>query len=184
MAVRGLLPRILTVGTILSLLTVHIPVSAETAEGSLSGTVVTATDHAPLGGAKVHAGDPKTGRIYSSQPTAEDGSFSVEGLPASGYELAVEKDGGLYLVQTPVQVAPGTAQILTVAVNQDKKGKPDDDDDDDEGLVPPGAGGASLWDNQFTAAGFVIGLAFVVGVLIENATDDPDQVVSDPAPAG
>ena len=178
----GLLSRILAVGLILSVQSLGTAVSAEEAKASLTGTIVSATDHTPLSGARVHAGDPKTGRIYSSQPTTADGSFSVEALPASGYELAVEADGGLYIIQTPVQLAPGTAPHLTVAVNRDQNG--DDDDDDSAGVVPQSGKfrGISIWDNPLTAAGLVLGLAFVIGALIEDATIDPDVIMSDPNP--
>ena len=187
MTAPGLLPRILAAGVVLSVQSLGTAVSAEAAQASLTGTIVSATDHTPLSGARVHAGDPKTGRIYSSQPTTADGSFSVEALPASGYELAVEADGGLYIVQTPVQLAPGTAPHLTVAVNRDQNGDDGDDDDDDSaGVVPQGGKfrGISIWDNRLTAAGLVLGLAFVIGALIEDATIDPDIIMSNPNPGG
>lgn len=169
----SLLPRILAAALIVSVQALYVPASAETAASSLEGTIVSATDHAPLGGVKLHAGDPKTGHIFSSQTTGDDGSFAVEGLPAAAYELAVEADGGLYMIRTPVQLAPGQKQNLTVAVNR----KGDDEEDDDEAGAIPGGGKihkATIWDNPGTAAGLVIGLAFLIGALIEDATDDPE----------
>ena len=78
------------------------------------------------------------------------------------------------LFRSPVQLAPGQKQNLTVAVN--RNGDDEEDDDDEAGAVPGGGKirKATIWDNPGTAAGLVIGLAFLIGALIEDATDDPD----------
>lgn len=153
---------------------VWAPLGAATANApaTLTGSIVRTADQAPLAGARLHAGDPKTGKIYSSTPATDDGSFVLGELPAATYRLAVESAGGLYVVETPLAVAAGTAQTLTLAVSPstDGDGSPDDDDGD----------GWSFWDNPYTAALTLLGLAAIVGIAIGGKSDSPTPSPSQP----
>ncbi len=134
------------------------PAMAAPPTGSISGVVLTHDTHAPAAGVKVHVADPSTGRVYESAATGSDGSFDVEGLPSSNYELGLEQDGKLYLVNTPVSVAPGRNETIQVAL-----GTPGD-------IAPAQA--ASVWSNPLTAALIVAGGAVVVGLVVDQAVTD------------
>ena len=174
MSTHAVMSKLLSTGLILSLPFLALPARSAGGTATLSGSIVWAADQTPLAGSKLHAGDPKTGEIFSSSPASDDGSFVLDDLPASTYELAVESDGGLYLVGTPLTLAPGTAQTLTLAVSRQPvpnyyKGK-----DDDE------AGDFKLWDNPLTAVLILAGVVGVIGLLLGDS--DPQGIPSPSQP--
>lgn len=148
-----------------------IPVGAAESTARLNGSIVHSDLDAPLAGARLHAGDPKTGRIFSSTPAREDGSFDLSELPPSTYTLAVESQGGLYVVEAPLSLAPGMTRTLNVAVSPqavhpDKKAKGGE------------AGKWGFWENPLVATLTFLGIATVVGVLID---DDSSSGVQSPS---
>jgi hypothetical protein len=161
---HGLTTKVLVTILVLSLQSLFIPVSAEGPSASLSGTVLSSETQAPLQGVKLHVGDPKTGKIYSSAATGEDGGFELSELPGATYELAVESDGGLYLVGTPVTLAPGQSSNVNVAINKEMAKSPQS--------AAGKKGGTSIWNNPGMAAVIVVGSAFVLGALINEVTKD------------
>ena len=128
-----------------------------------------AADQAPLVGARLHVSDPKAGKLFSSTPAGEDGSFAPVDLPPSTYRLAVESDGGLYLVEAPLALAPGAARTLTVAVNpQSANREAGPTDDFDEQKFGP-------LENPLTAALIVLGTATLIGVLLDDDAKSEGQ---------
>ena len=112
----------------LSVALVGIPVPAQTAQ--LSGHVYSSSGETPLTGVTVYAAQPETGEIYSSQPTTDQGAFSIAEMPAGKFELGVAIDKGLYLVEAPLMLAPAQSQHVNIAVNEKK------DDDAGAAVVP------------------------------------------------
>jgi hypothetical protein len=165
---RTLANRLLATGLILTLQFALLPVSADVAPATVSGSVLSSSDQTPLAGARVHVGNPGTGKIYTSAPVAGDGSFTVSDVPAATYELAVENAGRLFVVPTPLKLAPGVTQNVDVAVNEQASPDPATA----EANAAKSAG--SFWNNSFTAALIVLGSAIVVGVAVDAATDDDD----------
>jgi hypothetical protein len=175
-----------TVALLCVVLSLATPVAADPGGATLSGIVRSGTEHAPLAGARVYAGDPETGEVFPSAPTAADGQFEIGGLPPATYQLAVESGAGLYLIESPVALDAGARQQVGIAVAPasavaapaaDGTAAPAD------GLTPrlmnaQGSGG--LWNNPLTAALLVVGLAFLFGWIIEGATDD-DDTTEEPA---
>jgi hypothetical protein len=129
---------------------------------SIEGTVISAGDQGPLAGLRVHMADPVTGKIYTAEPTGTDGSFIVIGLPSATYEIAIESNGGLYLVPSPVSLDAGQSRVLNLVVHPDHS-KP--------GLAAK-SGSMAVWSNPLTAALIVVGSAIGVGVLLDSITDD------------
>jgi hypothetical protein len=165
----------LVVGLVLS-----SPLAAAAERATLRGDVV-AADRTPLAGAKLWAGDVHTGALHAAATNAADGTFEIDLAPAR-YELAVEHDGGLYLVAAPIDLAPGQARDVRVAVSQ----APVPDDPvapADPAQTPPSSievTKPTLWDNPLTAALLVVGGAIVVGLVIEEVTDDEDEPEASP----
>jgi hypothetical protein len=132
----------------------------------LLATALVVSLQAPLVGARLHVGDPKSGEVFSSGLTTEDGEFLVANLPAATYQLAVESNNGLYLVGTPVKLAPGQTRHVNVAVNPDTGSSPSEKKEANR------KGIATLWNNPATAGILVIGFAVIVGALVDRATKD------------
>ncbi|HEX4823510.1 MAG TPA: carboxypeptidase-like regulatory domain-containing protein [Candidatus Polarisedimenticolaceae bacterium] len=96
-------------------------------------------------------------------PVGADGSFRIDGVPAGQADLAVETESGLYVVATPVSIAPGATRNLQLALGRQ------------DTSPPPGekkakrAGG--VWANPLYATLIVVGAAVVVGVAISALTE-------------
>ena len=173
------LSRLLSTGLILSLPFLALPARSAGGTATLSGSIVWAADQTPLAGSRLHAGDAKTGEIFSSAPASDDGSFALAELPASTYELAVESDGGLYLVGTPLTLAPGTAQTVHLAVNRQPVPSYDKEEDDEK------KGGYRLWDNPLLATLVIVGFVAVIGLLLDDDDSSrPPPVTSGSQPGG
>ena len=169
---RGPLSRLVAVTLIVAVAFVFVPSAAaqdRAALAGLSGTVMSNDGSLPLAGAMVHAGDLRTGEIVSSAATAADGSFSLGSLPAAVYEIAVQRDGGLYLAGAPVPLDRGQQRFVQVAIN------PQAAPDPASASAQPKKG---IWNNPLTAALLIIGGAVVVGALVSAADNDNEGVAS------
>lgn len=178
MFLRNRMTNVVAAVLVVSLQALGLPASAGAAPASVSGALVRAADQSPLVGAKLHLGNPETGAILTTAPTDAKGTFALSGLAPATYQLAVETNGGLYVVTTPVRLAPGQTRTLNVAIAAATK---DDDDDDNK----PGAAAApaktGLWENPLTAALIVLGAAIVVGYVVDSATDDDNETTASPS---
>jgi hypothetical protein len=130
----------------------------------LSGTILTGEPRQPVAGATLLAADSGSGRVYSSSPTGKDGRFSLRELPPSTYELAVQAGGGLYPTSSPIDLKGGQDQEILLALAEAGS-------DDPAAPELPGAK-ANVWSNPLTATLIVLGLAVVVGVALQSATDN------------
>jgi hypothetical protein len=161
--------RLLVAVSISSLMSAGIPAQSPTGPAALSGTVRSSRER-PLAGVRVYAAHPESGRITTSQPSGEDGSFAIPALAPGSYEIGVAIGERLYLGGQPVALRPGSEQRVSLAVQTDADG----------GSAPSAASVAaakpvpSVWNNPLSAALIVVGSAVVVGVLVESATDDED----------
>jgi hypothetical protein len=117
----------------------------------------------------IYAADPKTGEIYPSESTGESGTFTVESLPPSTYELAVGAEGALFVVGTPVKLAPGQTQNVSLAVNPEAAPSPQ------QSAKNQNKGGTSVWNNPLTAALIVAGSAILLGAIVNETTKDEDS---------
>jgi hypothetical protein len=166
---HSLTTKVLAAALVLSLQSMFIPVSAEVQTASISGTVLSSETQEPLAGATIYAADPKTGEIYPSGSTDESGAFAVKSLPPSTYEVAVEAEGSLFLVGTPVRLAPGQTQNVSLAVNPESAPSPQ------QAQKKGNRGGTSVWNNPLTAALIVAGSAVLLGAIVNETTKDEDS---------
>ena len=144
-----------------------LPAVAAPDTGSISGVVRADDGRQPLANAVVHIADRDSGKIFSSEPSAADGSFRVGNLPYGKYEVGVESDGGLFIVSVPLNVARASTDNVELVVTGSAEAV---------ALVGGGrkAGTAGVWSNPLTASLIVVGAAIVVGAVI-SATDDDDE---------
>lgn len=141
-----------------------LPGVAAGATGVLSGRVLPSADR-ELIAKTVWVGDVPTA-------VAADGSFRAEGIPPGPAELAIETSEGLYLVATPVAIAPGTTRSLQLAFGgrQDTNAPPPPE------KTKKKKGG--VWANPVTATLIVVGSAIVVGFAVDELTKSADAPVS------
>jgi len=163
---RGSVVKILAVTLVVALQFAFIPTASATDNATLAGAVHAVDGKQPVDGAVLYAGDMRTGEVYRSDRTDTSGAFVLADLPPAAYELAVEKEGGLYLVGTPVQLEPGQTRDVQVAIHP--QAAPDPKTANEKG------GKKNFLDNPLMATFAIIGGAIVVGALID-AVDDEDS---------
>ncbi len=162
MAQRHISARWLALAVIVSLLGPVLPAAAEPATAALSGVIRSAADQTPLAGARILVAQRESAELTRSEWTAADGNFSIARLDPGRYDLAVEVEGGLYLIRAPIDLMPGVRRVVQIAVGIAEL-------EDDENAREPLP---SSWDNPATAGAIVLGLAVLIGVLVKNWTED------------
>jgi hypothetical protein len=106
-------------------------------------------------------------------PVAADGSFEATGVPAGQSELAIETSEGLYVVATPVAIAPGATRRVQLAYGgrQDTSApKPSENQKKKKG--------GGFWANPLSATLVIVGSAIVVGFAINQLTQSNNEPVS------
>ena len=164
MSERPAMAKSLSAAVIVVLAATWVPLLAEQGTTGLTG-VIRAHDRSPLVGARLLAADPDTGKVHRSEPTKQDGGFTLAGLEPGRYDLAVEVEGSFYLVQQSLDLVDGVHRSVQVVIGRPaaaEQGAPSDE------------ARAGVWNNPFAAAALVLGIAIVVGVLVKNATEDED----------
>ena len=167
---RGTLSKIAAVVTIIALQLIAIPSFAQPS-AALDGTVLRADRTTPIAGATVHLADKSSGAFVESAPTADDGSFHLDSLPGSEYSIAVEVDGGLYVVSAPLTLNDGETRRVHLAINPNAQ-------------LAPGATGSQLSfrNNPLTATLLLVGGLIILGVFIDELTDSDSASPSFPSP--
>ena len=165
---HGSASKVAAAATIIALQLIAIPSLAQPS-AVLDGTVVRADRATPIAGAKIHLADVRTGAFVGSAPTADDGSFHLDSLPGSEYRIAVEADGGLYLVPAPLTLNDGETQRVHLAIHPNAQL-----DASSTGV----ASKLSFRENPLTAALLVLGFVFVVGFAIDELDDDTPVIAS------
>ena len=157
---------------LLALTLAPTPGSFAAPAGSLAGRVLPAADRPVATRVWISPYGSKGAPIET--PVAVDGSFAVAGLPAGTVELAIETSEGLYPVNAPIAIAPGTTRTLQLALGgrQDSSaGTPST-----EAKKKRNAGG--VWADPLYATLIVVGSAIAVGVLINELTQPVDHPAS------
>lgn len=131
---------------------------------ALAGRVV------PMGGAHpakaVWLADPAGGSAPTSVAVAADGSFRADGLRPGPIAIAIETDAGLYAVASPVTLAPGSTRSVRLALEEGKDTNPPPADEKKSRKA------LSVWNNPLTASLIVLGAAVVVGVAVDQLTNN------------
>jgi hypothetical protein len=175
---QGATQRILAACLIVSLQAFLVPSFAGTPMSSLTGRVVLAGGHAPIANGKVHVGNPRTGQIATADLSRE-GTFTVHGLAAGTYEVAVETGGVLNVASNPVLLGPDQNKAVQIAVDPKlaQTGDPMSDDPAIEEKKKKQTG-QSFWNNPLAATAIVVVSAVVVGIAIDGMSDDDEEPAS------
>jgi hypothetical protein len=172
---RGLGSKLVVALVVFALQGLALPVMASEPNAAVRGSILSASDQSPMVGAKLHLGNPDTGEIFSSDAAQPDGGFVIEDVPPATYDVGVELDGGLYVVETPLSIAPGQTQPIHVAINPQVAPSPEEAQKEEKKK-----GGNGVWNNPATAALIVLGAAIVIGLIINEATNDDDDPPASP----
>ena len=133
--------------------------------GVLAGSVIPGQTNAPMA---------KTVWVGAfAAPVAADGSFEATGVPAGLSELAIETSEGLYVVATPVAIAPGATRRVQLAYG----GRQDSSAPKPSGNEKKKKGGG-FWANPLSATLIIVGSAIVVGFAINQLTQSDNEPVS------
>lgn len=136
-----------------SLVLAATPALSDEVPAGVSGEIVAIDGESPLAGSRVHLAEPRSGRTFASEPTGTDGSFGVADVPPGTYQVAIESDGRLYLVDGPLALAPGETRNVQLALQSKSAPAP-----------------AGVWQDPLYAGLIVAGSAIVLGILINEAT--------------
>ena len=166
--------RVLAAVLVVGLQALSIPAGAAPASALSGSVVIGATEPVPLRGAIVHLADTESGAIVASTRTDDSGAFRAEGIAPASYRLGIESEGRLYAVASPLTLAPGQAQNVTVAIpgNAQTGAVPEDEESRKRAM--------SWWNNPLTASLIVVGGAVILGIIIDKATDKKDQTPVSP----
>jgi hypothetical protein len=176
------------------------PGYAQSLEGtSISGRILSTDQAAPISGAIVKAADIKSKKIYESNPTAKNGYYEISGLESGTYDIAVQVDDGLYLVNKLLNLGTDQSHTLSLtlkenpAASQEGEEKTQEEEEGEkkkeEGEVVEEGGeegeetitpedqeeeeeALGFWDNPLTATGAFIGIALVTSWGVDELTDE------------
>jgi hypothetical protein len=156
------------------------PASAAAGSGILEGRVVvpqgSAAPKAVWAATAVNAKTPQRATID------EKGAFHLDAVPAGSVELAVETAEGLYVVDTPVTIAPGATRQVQLAVRGRQGTTPAAPTNPPPPQPPPKKPKGGLWDNPLTATLVIVGGAIVTGLIIDAVEGDSnDQSAASPS---
>jgi hypothetical protein len=90
---------------------VSVPALAQSASGSISGTVASG-DQTPLAGAAVKLSGP----VSQTATSAANGTFSVTGLPDGVYSVSISRSGYDAVTGTTVTISGGAPQTLAITL--------------------------------------------------------------------
>ena len=108
----------IAVGTLVLVLIMSLPVGAQVAGGSVSGTV-TGDSGAPLPGVNVSIKDVSTG-LARTATTNTAGLYNVPDLSPGSFEMTVSAPGFVTQVWTGITVTAGVERVLNIAMKAGK----------------------------------------------------------------
>ena len=171
---RSVSLRVTATVTIVALLSIPLQPALAGSTATLSGHVVSRDANRPVSGALVHVASVRTSEVLASRPVDADGAFSVADLPAEAVSVGVETDGTLFVSPTPVVLAAGAEQTLTVSIPDVATLAPAKTDDDEKKKK------GGWWANPATGALTVVFLPILVGVGLKALDDDPEPEAPSP----
>jgi hypothetical protein len=117
---RGTLDRSVALLLTLAISGYWVPASraaiAQPQFAEIRGNVLAADGLTAVAGVSVKAANMQTRQVYTSQPTGQNGMYSLQNLPAGSYDLAVETSHGLYPADTLVDANAGKRLTVSLAL--------------------------------------------------------------------
>jgi hypothetical protein len=155
------------------------PISTASSSGALEGRVVSAKGNAaPTAVWAATAAHPQAPQRAA---VGQNGSFRIDAVPAGTVELAVETAEGMYVVETPITIAPGATRQVQLALRGRQDTAPMNPETNPPPTPAPYKKTGTLWDNPLTATLIVVGGAVVTGLIIDAIDDDTNTPTASPS---
>jgi uncharacterized surface anchored protein len=159
-----------------------LPAFAGSSAASLQGRILRASTGAPLQGAVVKLALRSDAKAFESAKTDEKGGYTIPSLPAGNYDVAVEADGGMYIVPAPMALQAGEQRSLSLSV-MPKEATAEPTAPSGGGEAPKGGQGAAkpattaaktggFLHSAWGGAVLVVGSAVVIGAVVNSADND------------
>lgn len=130
----------------------------------LSGKVYATDGATSLEGIVIALHDAETDRSYRSSPTAADGTFRVDAVPAGRYAVIAESNDGAFLAAEQVSLESGANRPLALTLNGSVP----------HAQVTSGKGALPTFGKWLIAGGIAVAALFV----IDEVTADEDEAAS------
>jgi hypothetical protein len=157
------------------------PTSAAAGSGILEGRVVV-----PQGSAApkaVWAATAANAKAPQRAAVDDKGAFHLDAVPAGSVELAVETAEGLYVVETPITLAPGATRQVQLALRGRQGTTPAAPSGTPPPQPPPKKTKGGFWDNPLTATLVIVGGAIVTGLIIDQVEGDSGDQSNSASPS-
>ncbi len=96
------------------------PAGAAVGGTALRGVLYTADGRHGLGGVRVSAVDPESGRRVASAVTRGDGAYAIDGLAAGAYGILIETAGVSFLAEETVELLPGRPTVASFVLQPER----------------------------------------------------------------
>jgi len=97
---------------------IFLGLAGQALAGQIDGQVLGPAGVTPLTNATVTFYNLTSGESYTSQPTGADGSYVTADLPAGSYDVAVQTERGLWLVDEPMTLGEGESRTLAFSLRE------------------------------------------------------------------
>lgn len=166
---------------------VGLPAMATPSTAILSGKVLRSAGGTPLAGAVVKASLRSDARIFESAKADAKGNYSLPSLPAGTYDVAIEADGGLYVVSGALALRPGERRAMSLSVRATADEPPpatppsEGEDKSKEKQKPkeqPKGKGGGFFHSVWGGAILILGSAAVIGAVVSSSDNDEPATAS------
>jgi hypothetical protein len=151
-----------------SMLLVTIAWSSENA--LFSGRVFQADGASPHVGVVVALFDDESGKVFRSQPTDDDGAFSIDAAPAGSYAVVTETPEGAFLAGEEIQLEQGANRPLSLTLTSTPPAGT---------LAPAQASGSKSGMSAAVKWGITGGIVLAALFVIDDLTEDTEKTASD-----
>jgi len=167
--------RLLSVLVAGAMVVVFNPVWAEATPASLAGRILSEDARTPLPGVVVHLTGPSN-EVIKSDPTTEDGMFTMVELTPGTYRCLVETSEGMYQVTASLRLEPGQSRSIQLAL----KKEPQPIAAGVGSAAGGGAGGGAVVYAPLIGIGVILGTLGLSSVLSSDNKSKPAGSPSDP----
>ena len=181
----GCFERVLSMCLVMAIGSIGMPAFASSVPAVLTGKVLRTGTGAPVQGAVVKLNHRIEGKTYASPQADKAGTYSIPDLPAGTYDLAIETAGGVFVVNSPVSLAPGEKREASFSL-QPKSGAADEPAAGGSGGKEPAPEAKTTvkktpwYASAWFGAAVVVGSAVIVGVLL-NSNDNNEPATASPS---
>jgi len=193
MSIARACERSLALLLVLTVASIGLPARGAPAPAAVRGKVLRSATGASLSGAVVRVALRPDARIFESGKADERGNYALGSLPPGTYDVAVQADGGLYVVNTPLALHPGEQRALSLSIlakadepatppsgepnppkpeEEKDKGKEKEKEKEKGGKASKAAAKGGFFHSPWGGAILVLGSAAVIGAVVSNSDKD------------